>query len=110
MTAVPAEKLDKLVERWEMIQHELNLGASQASYVQLSKEFVWLVIAGCLIASFLSYWLMENWLQKYDYRIDISWWVFAFAGLMAIGIALLTVSSHSIKAALTNPAKSLRSE
>lgn len=53
---------------------------------------------------------MLNWLQKYDYRIDISWWVFAIAGLLAFVIALLTVSTQAIKAAIANPVKSLRTE
>jgi ABC-type phosphate/phosphonate transport system permease subunit len=53
---------------------------------------------------------MKDWLQKYDYRIDISWWVFVLAGLLAFVIALLTVSTHTIKAAIANPVKSLRTE
>jgi len=53
---------------------------------------------------------MTKWLKTYDYRIDISWWVFAIAGLTAIVIAIATVSFQSIKAAIANPVKSLRSE
>jgi ABC-type antimicrobial peptide transport system permease subunit len=87
------------------------LGASITSlWALLSKEFVWLVFLACLIASPLAYWLMHDWLQKYDYRIDISWWVFAIAGLVAVAIALFTVSTQAIKAALRNPVRSLRSE
>jgi ABC-type antimicrobial peptide transport system permease subunit len=76
----------------------------------LSKEFIWLVLAGCMIACPLSFWLMNDWLQSYDYRINISWWVFFVAGMMAILIALLTVSTQAIKAAIANPVNSLRSE
>jgi putative ABC transport system permease protein len=53
---------------------------------------------------------MHRWLQDFAYRVDINWWVFALAGLPAVGIALLTVSFQSVKAALVNPVKSLRSE
>jgi ABC-type antimicrobial peptide transport system permease subunit len=87
------------------------LGASLLNlWSLLSKEFVWLVIGGCLIASPLAYWLMNGWLQGYDYRIDINWWIFVVAGILALIIALLTVSMQAIKAALANPVKSLRSE
>ena len=87
------------------------LGASVFNlWALLSKEFVWLVLIGCLIASPLAFLLMKNWLQQYDYRVEISWWIFIIAGLMAIVIALITVSTQAIKAALENPVKSLRSE
>lgn len=87
------------------------LGASIINlWVLLSKEFVFLVALGCLIASPLAFLLTKNWLQKYEYRIDISWWVFAIAGILAIVIALLTVSAQAIKAAVANPVKSLRTE
>jgi ABC-type antimicrobial peptide transport system permease subunit len=87
------------------------LGASTANiWALLSKEFVWLVLLGSWIASPLAFWLMKNWLQKYEYRVDINWWVFAGAGMLAIVIALLTVSSQAIKAAVANPVKSLKTE
>jgi ABC-type antimicrobial peptide transport system permease subunit len=87
------------------------LGASTAGiWALLSKEFVWLVLLGSLIASPLAFWLMKNWLQKYEYRVDINWWIFAGAGILAIAIALLTVSTQAIKAAVRNPVKSLRTE
>jgi ABC-type antimicrobial peptide transport system permease subunit len=87
------------------------LGASVASlWALISREFVWLVLLGSLIATPLALLLMKNWLQKYDYRIDISWWVFALAGLLALVIALVTVSTQAIRAALANPVSSLRSE
>ncbi len=87
------------------------LGASVSSIVALlSKDFLTLVIIAIAIASPLAWWAMNKWLTDFAYRIDISWWVFALAGLLAVVIALLTVSFQSIKAALMNPVNSLRSE
>jgi putative ABC transport system permease protein len=87
------------------------LGASVTNlWLLLSKEFVWLVAIACIIASPLALWLMSNWLQKYDYRIDISWWIFAIAGSLAVIIALITVSTQAIRAAIANPVNRLRSE
>jgi len=76
----------------------------------LSKDFILLVGLSCLIAMPLGYYYLNNWLRQYDYRIDISWWVFAVSVTGAIVITLLTVSFQAIKAALANPVKSLRSE
>ncbi len=87
------------------------LGASVTSIVALlSRDFLKLVLVAIVLASPIAYYAMHQWLQDFAYRIDISWWVFALAGLLAIGIALLTVSFQSIRAALINPVKSLRSE
>ncbi|AQG81065.1 ABC transporter permease [Spirosoma montaniterrae] len=87
------------------------LGASVSSIVALlSKDFLKLVLIAIVIASPIAWWAMNRWLQDFAYKIDIEWWVFAVAGLLAVGIALLTVSFQSIKAALINPVKSLRSE
>lgn len=87
------------------------LGASVFSIVSLlSRDFMKLVVAAILIASPIAWYAMDKWLQDFAYKIDIQWWVFAVAGLLAIVIALLTVSYQSIKAALMNPVKSLRSE
>lgn len=87
------------------------LGASVANLWMLqSKEFVLLVILAGVIASPLAFWLMHDWLQKYDYRITIEGWVFALAGSVAVMIALFTVSTQAVKAALANPVKSLRTE
>jgi putative ABC transport system permease protein len=87
------------------------LGASVEGIARLlSKDFLVLVGISCIIAFPLSWWMMYNWLQNYAYRIEISWVVFLIAGVMAIMIALITVSSQAIKAALANPVKSLRSE
>ncbi len=87
------------------------LGASVSSIVTLlSKDFLKLVLIAILIASPVAWWAMNRWLQDFAYKIAIEWWVFALAGLLAVGIALLTVSFQSVKAALMNPVKSLRSE
>lgn len=76
----------------------------------LSKDFVILVSISCMIAIPLAWYYLYGWLQHYDYRVGISWWVFVAAVSGAIGITLLTVSFQAIKAAVTNPVKSLRTE
>ncbi|WP_232073940.1 ABC transporter permease [Spirosoma aureum] len=87
------------------------LGASVTSIVALlSEDFLKLVLVAILISSPVAWYGMSSWLQNYAYKIDIEWWIFALAGLLAIGIALLTISFQSIKAALMNPVRSLRSE
>ena len=87
------------------------LGASVANVVALlSKDFLKLVVMAILIAVPVGWYAMNRWLQDFAYRIDLAWWMFALAGALAIAIALLTVSFQSIKAALVNPVKSLRSE
>ena len=87
------------------------LGASVSGIVQLlSKEFLKLVGVSILIATPIAWWAMNKWLQSFVYRITISWWMFALAGLIAVAIALITVSFQSIKAAIANPVKSLRTE
>ena len=87
------------------------LGASITSvFTLLSREFIFLVSIAFMIASPLAWWLMNNWLQDFAYRIDVSWWIFLVAGLLALVIALITVSFQAIKAALANPVKSLRTE
>lgn len=88
-----------------------TLGASVTSITTLlSKDFVKLVIISFLIAAPLAWWGMYKWLQSYTYRVDIEWWVFVLAGSLSIMIALATVSYQSIKAAVTNPVKSLKTE
>jgi predicted permease len=87
------------------------LGATVPSIVGLlSNDFLKLVLIAILIASPVGWYAMNQWLQSYTYKIELSWWIFALAGLAAILVALLTVSFQSIKAALMNPVKSLRSE
>ncbi|WP_337043936.1 ABC transporter permease [Emticicia sp. 17c] len=87
------------------------LGASVSGIVQLLvKDFIVLVLIAILIASPLAWYAMNEWLQDFAYKIDIQWWMFVLAGLLAVLIALLTVSFQGIKAALMNPVKSLKSE
>ena len=87
------------------------LGASEISLVTLfSKDFMKLVIVALLIASPVAWYAMHTWLNDFAYRTDIHWWVFLLAGGLTVLIALLTVSFQSVKAALMNPVKSLRSE
>ncbi|HEX9957800.1 MAG TPA: FtsX-like permease family protein, partial [Fibrella sp.] len=87
------------------------LGASVLNlWGLLSKDFVVLVIIAFVIAAPLAGYALHNWLQHYEYHTDISWWVFAVSGAGALLVTLLTVSFQSIKAALMNPVKSLRSE
>src|SRR6185369_15521098 len=87
------------------------LGATVSSITaMLSKDFVKLVIISIVIATPIAYWTMTKWLQDFAYRISISWWMIAVAGLAAVLIALITISFQSIKAAVANPMKSLRTE
>jgi ABC-type antimicrobial peptide transport system permease subunit len=87
------------------------LGASVVNITTLlSKDFLKLVAISFLIAAPIAWWAMNIWLESYNYRISIQWWVFALAGLLSILIAVLTVSSQAVKAAIANPVKSLRSE
>jgi len=76
----------------------------------LSKEFLLLVIIALLIAIPIAYYFMQKWLINYEYRTNLSWWIFASAGIGALAITLLTVSFQAIKAAVANPVKSLRTE
>ncbi len=78
--------------------------------VLLSKDFAVLVAIAVLIATPLSWYFMNNWLNDFAYRINIEWWMFAVAGVIALLIALITVSIKSVKAAIANPVKSLRTE
>ena len=87
------------------------LGASVASIVHLlSRDLVALVVIAILVATPMAWWGTSKWLQNFAYRIDLEWWVFIVSGIAAIGIALLTVSFQSLKAALMNPVKNLRTE
>jgi putative ABC transport system permease protein len=87
------------------------LGASIQGIVQmLSKDFVKLVIIAFVFAAPVAWWAMNKWLQSFAFRINISWWMFVAAGLGALLIALITVSFQAIRAAITNPVKSLRTE
>ncbi|WP_299102910.1 ABC transporter permease [uncultured Winogradskyella sp.] len=87
------------------------LGSSVSGIVKLlSKDFLKLVGVSILIAIPIAWYAMDNWLQDFAYRIEINWWIFVIAGLVAILIALITVSFQAIKAALANPVDSLKTE
>jgi putative ABC transport system permease protein len=87
------------------------LGASVSSITTLlSKDFIRLVVIAIFIASPIAWYAMQQWLSGYNYHIQISWWIFLGAGMVAILIALFTVGFHAIKAAIANPVTSLRSE
>jgi putative ABC transport system permease protein len=87
------------------------LGASAGSIVALlSRDFFRLVLLANLIAWPLAWWVMHRWLENYSYRITISWWLFAAAGVGALLVAVLTISFQAIKVALANPVKALREE
>lgn len=87
------------------------LGASIGNIVLLlSRDFIGLILVAFLIASPVAWFIMHKWLQDFAYRIDIEWWVFALAGLLAVAIALATISYQAIRAAMANPVRALRSE
>ncbi len=87
------------------------LGASVSSVTALiTKEFIKPVLIALLIATPIAWWAMNKWLQDFTYRINIQWWVFVAAGVVAVLIAVLTVGFHAVKAAIANPVKSLRTE
>ncbi len=87
------------------------LGATTSGLVSLlSKDFLYLVIISLIIASPIAYFFMEKWLQDFAYRIDISWQIFMVAGLVAIGVTIITVGFQGLKASLMNPIESLRNE
>jgi putative ABC transport system permease protein len=76
----------------------------------LSKDFLKLVLVAIVIACPIACWIMQQWLSDFAYRIHLNGWIFAGAGMVTIGVACLTASFHSVKAALANPADSLRNE
>ena len=87
------------------------LGATVVDIMtMISKEFVVLVVIALLLSIPLAWWAMRQWLNDFAYSIDLQWWMFALAGVLTLGIAFLTVSFQSIKAALANPVNSLRNE
>jgi len=87
------------------------LGASVSNIATLlSMDFVKLVLVAVVVSSPIAWWLMDRWLQGFAYKTNISWWIFALSGLVAVAIAIITVSYQAIKTAVMNPVKSLRTE
>ena len=87
------------------------LGANVANIVtMIAKDFLKLVLIASVIAFPVAWWAMNKWLQDFAYRINISWWIFMGAALLAVVIALATISFQAIKAAIANPVKSLKTE
>jgi putative ABC transport system permease protein len=91
------------------IRKVLGASATQLS-LMLSKDFAKLVIVSIIIASPVAWWIMNKWLEGFAYRINISWWIFLVAGIIALLVAWMTVGFQAIKAAIANPVKSLRTE
>ena len=87
------------------------LGASVTNIATLlSKDFIKLVVIAIVIAAPIAWWAMNLWLQDFAYRTEINFWIFFIAGLIAVAIALITVSFQAVKAAMANPVKNLRTE
>ena len=87
------------------------LGATVSNIItMLSKDFLQLVFIAALIAFPVAWYVMSRWLEDFSYRVNIGWWVFVFGGILALAIAMFTVSFQAIKAAVSNPVKSLRTE
>lgn len=87
------------------------LGASVSSIVVLlSKEFGKLILIAFILSTPIAWWSVSKWLEGYQYKVEIGWWIFALAGIISLAIAWITMSFQSIKAALMNPVKSLRNE
>jgi hypothetical protein len=92
----------------------INIAGLTIKYQQyctlLAADFIKLVFFAIVIAMPIAWYAMHKWLQEFAYKVNISWWVFVLAGCIAIAIALITISLQTIKAALSNPVKSLRTE
>ncbi|MBS1600759.1 MAG: ABC transporter permease [Bacteroidetes bacterium] len=91
------------------IRKVLGAGSNNIVFI-LSKDFLKLVIIATCIAFPIAWWAMKSWLKNFSYRVNISWWIFLVAGMIAAGIAFITISFQTIKAATANPVKSLRME
>ena len=98
-------------QRFKEIGIRKVLGASTGVlFATLSQEFIILIIIALLIATPLAYWGMNRWLMNYQYKTELSWWIFALSALIALVITLVTISFQTLKASMLNPIKSLRSE
>lgn len=87
------------------------LGASiQNVLILITKDFIWLVIIAFFIAAPIAWWGVNKWLEDFAYRVDVHWWTFSISGILAIVVAICTVSFQAVKAAMANPVKSLRTE
>jgi putative ABC transport system permease protein len=98
-------------QRYKEIAIRKTLGSSVSQIVALlSKDFIKLIAISLLIAFPLGYYIMQNWLQDFEYRTQISWWIYVLAGISTVFIAFATICFKSIKAAMMNPVKSLKTE
>ena len=97
------------VQRTKEIGIRKVLGASVTSIVGLlTRDFVKLVAIAVIISAPFAWWTMHNWLQGFAFRIDIKWWVFGLSAITALLVAFITVALQSVKAASSNPVKSIR--
>ncbi|MFM9947812.1 MAG: ABC transporter permease, partial [Saprospiraceae bacterium] len=100
-----------IAQRTKEIGVRKVLGASVAGITGLlAKDFMKIVLVSFVLASPIAWWAMNTWLDDFAYRVDLQWWIFALAGIGAVAIAFLTVGFQSVRAALANPVRSLRSE
>jgi len=111
MMGLFALSVDKCIKRVKEIGIRKVNGAKVSEILaMLNKDFIkWLVIS-FVLATPVAYYAMNKWLENFAYKTNLSWWIFALAGVLALGIALLTVSWHSWRAATRNPVEALRYE